>query len=57
MNALKRKPNFRGGLDPLVRLENVNDIAASEDILGEIILYKPLREIYLYIYNVGSLFL
>ena len=38
---------------------SVDDIAASEDILGEIILYKPLREnifIYfvmsaLYIYN------
>ena len=28
---------------------SVDDIAASEDILGEIILYKPLREIYLYI--------
>ena len=27
----------------------VDDIAASEDILGEIILYKPFREIYLYI--------
>ena len=28
---------------------SVDDIATSEDILGEIILYKPLREIYLYI--------
>ena len=28
---------------------SVDDIAASEDILGEIILYKPFREIYLYI--------
>ena len=28
---------------------SVDDIAASEDILGEIILYKPTWEIYLYI--------
>ena len=45
------------GLD--VTMDIIDDIAASEDILGEIILYKPLREnifVYfvmsaLYIYN------
>ena len=34
---------------------NVDDIAASEDILGEIILYKPLLENIIVYYIVGSL--
>ena len=34
---------------------SVDDIAASEDILGEIILYKPLLENIIVYYIVGSL--
>ena len=34
---------------------SVDDIATSEDILGEIILYKPLLENIIVYYIVGSL--
>ena len=38
-----------------ISLKTVDDIATSEDILGEIILYKPLLENIIVYYIVGSL--
>ena len=52
------KYSFKIQIRDLSRVEkmvNVDDIATSEDILGEIILYKPLLENIIVYYIVGSL--
>ena len=46
---------YAGRIIPSSLRGSVDDIAASEDILGEIILYKPLLENIIVYYIVGSL--